>query len=330
MTSDRVAALLADIEAAPEALIRLLDAYGAPGGPLDTIADRPSRVVFTGLGSSRYAALTAAAQARLHGLPAWAELASTGSPTPPDDDLALVAISASGGTPEVVEAARRHRGRSRVIAVTNDPGSALAAEAEHVLPLLAGREDSGIATRTFRATMTVLALLVGRWSESGSTVEQFRPAVAGLEGLLAGRDAWLSPAADIIDGASLVDVIGDAADSALVHQAALMLREAPRLPAVAHDTADWLHTAVYLALPGHRALLFRRSAADAEVVATIRRRGGETVVIGPAIDGAAIAIGTDPIGDDPILRALVGSAVAELLAAALWGRASAAEAETAG
>ena len=42
----------------------------------------------------------------------------------------------------------------------------------------------------------------------------------------------------------------------LAEQAALMLREAPRLPAVAHETGDWLHTAVYLAFPGHRALMF--------------------------------------------------------------------------
>ena len=31
-----------------------------------------------------------------------------------------------------------------------------------------------------------------------------------------------------------------------------MLREAPRLPAHAYETGDWLHTGVYLALPGHR------------------------------------------------------------------------------
>ena len=56
-----------------------------------------------------------------------------------------------------------------------------------------------------------------------------------------------------------------------------MLREAPRLPAHAWETADWLHTAVYLAMPGHRAVLFPGSPADAEVIDTVRRRGGEVV-----------------------------------------------------
>jgi hypothetical protein len=48
-------------------------------------------------------------------------------------------------------------------------------------------------------------------------------------------------------------------------QAVLMLREAPRLPAVAHDTGDWLHTAVYLAIPGHRVVSMRLRAGCAIV-----------------------------------------------------------------
>ena len=92
-----------------------------------------------------------------------------------------------------------------------------------------------------------------------------------------------------------------------------MLREAPRLPAAAHDTGDWLHTAVYLALPGHRALLFPGAAADAEVIATIERRGG---LVDP-VPGAA-----EP---DPFHRTIVDSVTAELLAAELWRRTSAEE-----
>jgi hypothetical protein len=103
-----------------------------------------------------------------------------------------------------------------------------------------------------------------------------------------------------------------------------MLREAPRLPATAHETADWLHTAVYLAIPGHRALLFRGSPADAEVVDTISRRGGEAIVVGPAIPGAALTIDVPPL-DGPASRAMVLSVITELLAVGLWDRTSADE-----
>lgn len=329
MTTDRVAQLRDDIQAGPEALAGLLDAYAAQGGPLAAIGGRPARVVLSGLGSSRYAALTAAAHARRGDLPAWAEHASTGVPTQPDEELMLVAISASGRTREVVAAARRHLDISRVVAVTNDPESPLAASADHVLPLLAGQESAGIATRTFRATVAVLGMLVRHWGGVGGSAASLRPTVETLQDVMDGSGTWLPAAADFLDGASAIDVIGDAADAALVHQAALMLREAPRLPAIAHDTGDWLHTAVYLALPGHRALLFSGADSDEEVVATIARRGGETIVVGDQVEGAAqtIALPLEP-DSGPVERAIVASVVAELLAAELWRRTSAEERPT--
>ena len=326
MTADRVEALEADILGGPRALTDLLDAYSAPDGPLAGAGDRPSRVVLTGLGSSLYAASTAAAHLRGSGLPAWAEYASTGVPTATADDLTLVAVSASGRTREVIEAARRHRGHGRVIAITNDLDSRLAREADHVLPLLAGREGAGIATRTFRATIAVLGLLAGRWLGGNSTAETLRRAVEPLRAALDGRDTWLMAAADRLDGAAAIDVIGDAADAALVRQAALMLREAPRLPATAHDTGDWLHTAVYLALPGHRAVLFSGAAADDEAVSAIGRRGGETIVVGEPVPGAAQVIPLPIAAESGLLeRAIVGSVIAELLALELWRRTTAQE-----
>jgi glucosamine--fructose-6-phosphate aminotransferase (isomerizing) len=324
--TDRVAMLRGDIEAGPSALAALLDAYGAAEGPLAALGERPSVIGCVGLGSSRYAALAAAAGAWHGGLPAWAEYASAASLPSLPSDGAMLAISASGRTREVIELARERRGRERVIAVTNDPASPLAAEADAVLPLVAGAEGAGIATRTFRATIAVLALVVGHWTDGagGTSVREMRGAVEALGVVMDGREAWLDEAAELLDGATSIDVLGDATDSALTQQAALMLREAPRIPALTHDTADWLHTAVYQAWPGHRALLFGGSASDADVVDTIRRRGGETVVVGSEIEGAALVIPT-PRLERPFQKAIVLSVVAELLALELWDRTSAEE-----
>jgi glucosamine--fructose-6-phosphate aminotransferase (isomerizing) len=200
----------------------------------------------------------------------------------------------------------------------------LAAAADIVLPLCAGREGSGIATRTFRATVAALAMLLDRWAGRADAAASLRPTLDALHVLLDGHRSWLRDAADLLDSAVAIDALGDASDSALVHQAALMLREAPRLPATGHDTADWLHTAVYLAFPGHRALLFRGSPADEEVVDTIRRRGGETIAIGPGVPKAALTIDAPPL-DGPAARAVVLSVISELLAAELWDRTSAAD-----
>jgi fructoselysine-6-P-deglycase FrlB-like protein len=309
--TDRPGLLLEDILGGPAALERLIAAYDSPGSPLARpFSSWPAqpRFAFTGLGSSRYAGLIAASDIRARSGSAWAEYASTSAPTTPAADLVFVAISASGRTAEVVNAARRHRGRSLVVAVTNDPESALASEADHVLPLFAGSEGAGIATRTFRATVAVLALVAGR------TPASLMPTVARLSSTIDDRDRWLSEIADAIDGSPAIDVLADAHLLGLAEQAALMLREAPRLTAIAHDTADWLHTAVYLAIPGHRALLFPSGTADAEVIATIKRRGG-----------AVLSMPSQVVDPDPFGRSIVESVTAELLAAELWRRTAAEE-----
>ena len=273
---DRVEALRADIARGPAAMGALLDEYLGSAGLLEAVEAailRDPRVAFVGLGSSLYASMDAAFALRAGGVPAWSEYASAEG-APPSKDLVLVAVSASGRTPQVVEVAQRHRGTSLVIGVTNMPGSPLAAACDIVLPLFAGMERAGISTLTYRATVVVLGLLTGRF---GLSVD--------LDGLRRAVDVGdvasdaISAAADQLDGAPSIDVIGPASRLGAVSQAALMLREAPRLPAHAFETVDWLHTAVYLALPGHRALLFTGSPADTEVIETIRRRGGEVVVL---------------------------------------------------
>jgi hypothetical protein len=93
-----------------------------------------------------------------------------------------------------------------------------------------------------------------------------------------------------------------------------MLREGPRLRASAWDAGEWLHTAVYTALPGHRAILFPGSPYDDEIIDTIVRRGGAVIVL-PA-----------PSGSTPLDAAVVGLSSVERLAATVWARASATDA----
>ncbi len=128
-------------------------------------------------------------------------------------------------------------------------------------------------------------------------------------------DGWQSRFVDALDGAASIDVLADASLLGLAEQAALMLREGPRLPATAYETGDWLHTGVYLALPGHRVLLFPGAPADPDVIATVERRGGQVLIVD------AQSGGTDAHGI--IRRAIVDSIVAERIAAASWVRARA-------
>jgi fructoselysine-6-P-deglycase FrlB-like protein len=339
---DRPALFRADVLAGPATLAALLDAAAAPGGwfaPLDAAApalDRVRRVAITGMGSSRFAALSAAPFLRERGLPTDVELASTSRPIGPAADLLVVVISSSGGTPEAVAAARRHRGRSAlVVALTNRPDSPLAGAADVVLPLLAGEETAGIACRTYAATVAALLLVAG-WvaafapeevrsatpASSRLDPDDLRRALPVMRELLDGGDAWLPWAVDLIDGAPAIHVLGGGGRFGSVEQAALMLREAPRLPAVAFDAGDWLHVGLYTALPGLRAILFAGTPYDAELAETIRGRGGELLAIGHRVEGAALSL-EYPGADDPVSAALVETTLVELLAAELWDRATA-------
>ncbi len=314
---DRVEALRADVERGPAALGDLLAVYGSEAGPLgalDPVSLRGRRVAFVGLGSSLFASMDAGSALREKGVAAWAEVASAVG-APPSKDLVVVAVSASGRTREVVEVALRHRGTSLVIGVTNAPDSRLATVSDVVLPLATGVETAGISTLTYRATVVVLAMLAERL---GFEAEPESRIGAGPTA------AVIAAAADLLDGAASIDVIGPASRLGAVSQAALMLREAPRLSAHAHETSDWLHTAVYLALPGHRAVLFTGSPADAEVIDTVRRRGGEVVAIGPAVVGSSLAL--EMAHGSPVQRTVSESAVIDRIALELWDRVSSMEA----
>ena len=318
MTADRVELLVRDVEASPAMLGRLLDGWDA-----GLLVGLEPPIRFTGFGSSRYAAMTAAMGLRSRGIAAWVDH--------PDDVRpaggTLVAISASGGTAEVVRAAgRQHGSPGRVIAVTNQPeGSTLAASADLVLPLLAGDEASGIATRTYRATVAALGLLAGGVTGAGPTVDDLRPVVDALAAVIASRDQWLLEAAGRLDGAAAIDVLAGAAQLGIAEQAALMLREGPRLSAAAHETSEWSHTAIYTAFPGHRLIVLTGSPADVATVRTVVGRGGEAISVGArAIDGVAQHIAI-PSTADRYARAIVTSVVGELLAAELWRRTGAKE-----
>ena len=149
-------------------------------------------------------------------------------------------------------------------------------------------------------------------------------AVPALEVLLRDRSDWLGDAADILDTGREIHVLGDWARQGTVEQAALMLREAPRIQASAWDTGDWLHVGLYTLLPRDAVLLFAGSPADGEAIATIHARAGLVVSVGPEHPDADMHIPLpDTVVRDPAIRALVEPAVGELIAAELWRRAAA-------
>ncbi|HTU31116.1 MAG TPA: SIS domain-containing protein [Solirubrobacteraceae bacterium] len=306
-----------DILAEPETLERVLAGYAGPGSPLVALGSDPlqgRRVVLIGMGSSRFAALTVAGLLRVRGITAVAEYASTDTPVMPAADVLAIGISASGTTEETVQALARHCGTSRTIAVTNAPDARLREVADHVLPLLAGREHGGVACRTFQATLAVLLRL------AGAAHEELVPAVAAQAALLDRRDEWLAPLTAMLEGAHAINTVAPAARLSSALQSALMLREGPRIPAYGAETGDWLHVDVYLSkYPGYLAVLFGGSRYDEGLMEWARERGSTVVAVGRPVQDAALHISFDR-PDDPYVCTLVETSVVELAAADWWRR----------
>jgi fructoselysine-6-P-deglycase FrlB-like protein len=302
---------LADILAEPEALARVAGRLAGAG--LERLLVAP-RVLFIGMGSSRYAADTAAALLRSRGVDAHSELASTGTPQPASAETVAVLISASGGSQETLDALHRHRGTSRVVAITNRPDSALAEAADEAVDVLAGPEQGGIACRSFACTQAVLALMCG------ASGEQLERAAAAARELIDGREHWLGALADLVGGGAGVWVSGPAERFGSAQQSALMLREAPRIVADACETGDWLHVDVYLTKrPGYALLLLPGSRYDAELIGWRAQRAFEVISVGRELEGVSMAVPFTG-ADDHLTAVLVETIVAELVAAELWER----------
>ena len=133
------------------------------------------------------------------------------------------------------------------------------------------------------------------------------------------RAEWLGPALDLLGGGPL-HCIAPAERLSSAEQAALMLREGPRLPAFAAETGDWLHVDVYLSRrPGYRAILFPGSRFDGEVLDWLERRGVPVIAAGRPEPRATLQVAYLGAGE-PFVNLLVETSVIELLAAERWAR----------
>lgn len=273
-----------------------------------------ARVLFLGMGSSRYAADRVARSARATGRPIVADWASAVDLPPPSDDLFVVAVSATGRSAEVLAAVDRYEGRGRLIAVTNSVESPLAERADVVVDLRAGVELSGVASRTYRHTIVVLEQLLGL-TDPHRAADELRAAAASTDGLLDTISEWRPELATVLDSDDGVHVLAPAERFCSAQQAALMVRELPRRLAVACETGDWAHVDVYTSRThDYRAAVLTGSAWDAQAVEWLQSRGARYAAIGGELAGAQVVLRF--AGDeDERVRVLVETLPVELVAA---------------
>ncbi len=319
------AGFLADLEAKPDRLRELADTLSR-ADPWAGLPSRVRRVVFVGMGSSRYAADVVALRLRAAGIDAVAEYASARHAYPPAPDTLVVAVSAGGTSEETLHAVEAYHGRAPIVALTNVDNSALAEAADLVVPMSAGPEVGGVACRTYQHTLVLLLALAERLCErvavgrNGDVVSLARRAADATEHLLDDRGRWLGRACDLLDGDRGVYVLAPVERLSSARQAALMVREGPRRPADAAETGDWSHVDVYLTKTlDYRALMFTGSRYDAQALAWLRERGSTVLAVGGPAHGSSFDV-RYPFDDDEDVALLTETTVAELIAATWWDR----------
>ena len=277
----------------------------------------PRRLLILGMGSSYFAADVVARRLRTRGVDAVAELASTSGGWPPSGELTVIGISSSGESQETLDAIDRHVGVSRILALTNNPESAISNRASTTIEMLAGDEAGGVSCRSYRATLAALLALEQQWF--GEPVgDAIRAAADASAFLLASESEWL---ANVLDSAAGPDgtwllAPADRLSSAL--QGALMLREGPRRRSDGCETGDWSHVDVYLTKThDYRAVVFAGSRYDREAARWMSERGSTSVAVGGEFPGAAFTV-RYPGDADPLVALLTEVLVPELIAAHLW------------
>lgn len=292
---------ISDLERKPETLLGLADRLeeANPWAGLDLEADR--RLVLVGMGSSNYAGEVAAERLRAQGVNAIASLSS--SDVPPlvaEEDLAVI-ISASGKSKETVAAAQYYASRCRTIGMTNTPDSPIETITDNHLAMHAEVEVSGVACRSFQHTLALLLALeehlralLDDASEpmyAPRTAALIRQAAQATEDLLSREDQWRPAVSEYLLGPDGTAFVAPQGRISSARQSALMLRETPRLPAIACETGDWSHVDVYLTkTTDYRMLLFTGSPYEAELLEWCQQRGSTVVALGADVPTAQMSV----------------------------------------
>jgi glutamine---fructose-6-phosphate transaminase (isomerizing) len=280
VTADRMRADMATQPAVLRGLAaRRAELIAALRGP------EPAGVVIVARGSSDYAAIFArylleAVTGRPVALAAPSLVTLYGAELRLDGWLAL-GISQSGRTPEIVTVLERYGAAgARTVALTNDPGSALAAAADVQIELGAGEELAVPATKTFTAQLAAVALVgeaLGPVPWRDSDWER----LPGMVEELLGDPGPAERAAEALGNADELIAVGRGYLMCVALEAALKLREATGVRAEGWSAADFRHGPVTVArgdIPLLAVSAAGPAAADVEELAEQLERGGTRVL----------------------------------------------------
>ena len=188
----------------------------------------------------------------------------------------VVGISQSGQSPDIVSVVTEGRRQGALtLAITNDPSSPLAGEAELVLDLATGPERAVAATKTYTAQLLAIALL----SAALAGDEQPFAALERLPDLVSKTldlDQTVACAAQRYRYMSQCVVLGRGYNYATAYEWALKLKEMTYVVAEPYSSADFQHGPLAIVSQGFPVLaVVPRGAVFDDVMALLNTLVGE-------------------------------------------------------
>ena len=318
----------------PAALARLLEreAAGALALGRRLAAGGVRLVVIAARGSSdnaaRYAKYLFGAHNRLPVALATPSLYGLYRRPPRLDGALVIGVSQSGTSPDVVGVLAEASAQGRpTVAVTNTPGSPLAAAADHLLAMHAGEELAVAATKSYVNSLGALALLSAGLEGDPARVEALRRVPAALDRAIADSSpAAGRAAARLLADAPACAVVARGFNHATAFEVALKLTELTGTLAAPFSGADLLHGPIAAIAAGFPVVLVAPSGEVLpqllEVRAALRQRGARVLAIAddPGVLAAADAELPLPAGLPEWLSPLVAVAPGQVLAMELARR----------
>ena len=254
------------------------------------------RILVSGMGASYYAAYPAFL--RWLGTGAHAGWMEAGellhfAPEALQAGTVLVLVSQSGRSAEVARLLDIKK-QATVIGVTNDPDSPLGRRSDICLPLHAGPEAAGVATKTLTCSLLLLELLAGAAPRDGKI------AAEAVGAALDDRERWLPELVEALGEAQHVWVLGRGRALAAAMAAGLMLKEAGAIHGEGMSNPQFRHGPLEAAEAGRSALMFVTAGAlgphDLELAGEMAAAGMRVAAVYPGRPPASVPSGLHVLG----------------------------------
>jgi fructoselysine-6-P-deglycase FrlB-like protein len=245
-----------EIASQPDCWARALRSVGEAA---EVLPGRGERVAVIGCGTSWHiaSAIAAAREAAGHG----ETDAFTASELPVRDYDAVLAVTRSGTTIEVLDALRNVHGSVRTIGITADASAPVRAVTDQLLVLDYADEQSIVQTRFATTVLAVARAHVGH--DLTPVVEQARAAVAAdLDDRLVDRPHYV--------------FLGRGWSNGVAREAALKIQEAASAWSEAYPSLEYRHGPLSTATEG--SVVWLLGVDDSVLVSDIRRTGATVVV----------------------------------------------------